>query len=94
MKTKNEFYADFFLDEIEKLQTLVREFAKKGESYFGAETEPDKNLPIWEQLDQVRKDDPVLDQISYINDLWENCVAKNAKEGYPVCDMWHEENQE
>lgn len=91
--TKNEFYANFFLEEIEKLKGLIKDFAQKDESSFGAEIEPDKNLPLPEQLDQLEKWDPVLDQIIYINDLWENCVAKNATEGYPVCDEWNEENQ-
>ena len=92
MSTKNEFFAAYFLEQIEVLKNKIEEFEKMDETYFGSEIDPDKSKSIEEQLDQLHKTDDVLDTIRYIEDQWHNCVAKNATEGYPVIDMWNEKD--
>ncbi|NHB70307.1 hypothetical protein [Perlabentimonas gracilis] len=69
MNTKNKFFADFFINELDNLSRKIKEFGEGDESLFGQETD----------------DDIILSSIQYIEEQWENCVNRKAEEGYPVC---------
>jgi hypothetical protein len=75
MKTKNKFFADFFINELENLIIDIEEFGRGDESLFGKETD----------------DDCILMKIEYVEEQWKNCVTQKAEEGFPVIDIWHEE---
>lgn len=90
MNTKNEFFADYFLRQIEAIKKQIEEFGKMDESYFGAEIEPDKTKSPEEQLDQLNRTDNILDSLTAIEEEWRMCVSLKENEGYPVIDTWNE----
>lgn len=75
MKTKNNFFAEYFINELENLIRQIEEFGNGDQSLFGKETD----------------EDLIHSTLSDIVDQWENCVNLKAEEGYPVIDIWHEE---
>ena len=92
MSTKNEFFAAYFLRIIDDLKIKIDEFGKMDESFFGSDIEPDGTKLMDERLDQLLKKNETHNLILMFADTWHDCVMENYQEGYPIIDMWKENN--
>lgn len=75
--TKNEFFAQYFIGELDQIKYDLEEFSRKGEEQFtlGEEAYPSNNIK---------------GRLEALLEEWEKCVIENEQELYPVIDCWNE----